>query len=414
VGDKITEILKREKKMIITPKQELEYQKCNECHICGGYITKKDIKVRDHDHINGLFRGCAHQSCNINFNHKDYKIPVFFHNLKGFDGHIIIQGLGRMNFKKINIIAQNFEKYMTISFGCLKFLDSFAFLASSLNSLVDNLPKSDFKHTLKDDTLNDEQKDLIIKKGVYPYEYMDCNERFDETRLPPIEAFYSKLSGCGIKQNEYEHAINVWNKFNIQNMGEYHDLYLKTDVLLLTDVFETFRAVAFNNYGLDPANGYLTLPSFSWDAMLFKTGVRLEQLTDINMYIFMERGIRGGVSMISHRYAEANNKYMKNYDETKESSYIMYWDANNLYGGAMSEKLPYGGFKWVDMTAEELISFDADGDNGVYVEVDLEYPIELHNSHNDYPLAPESKCVLKSDLSPYQLSQLEIMKKLKN
>ena len=183
---------------------------------------------------------------------------------------------------------------------------------------------------------------------MYPYEYIDNYNRFDEKKLPNKDAFYSSLNESGIKDTEYKHAEEVWKEFNIKNIGEYHDLYLKTDVLLLTDIFENFRKTAINDYKLDPANGYFTLPNYAWDAMLYKTKIKLEQLTDPDKYLFCEKAIRGGISMISHRHAKANNKYMKNYDENKESSYITYLDANNLYGGAMCEKMPYKEFKWIN------------------------------------------------------------------
>ena len=406
-GDKIRKVLDNEKKMIITTDEEKAFQKCKVCNICEKKFKPTDVKVRDHCHISGLYRGCCHQGCNVNLNYKNFKIPVYFHNLKGFDGHLIIQGLNKMNFSNIKIIAQNFEKYMTFSFGEFRFLDSFAFMGSSLDTLASNLLKDgkhNFVHTLKN-SYNEEQNDLLLSKGVYPYEYMDSMKKFNETKLPNIEAFYSHLSEGGITEQEYEHATNVWNKFNIKNMGEYHDLYLKTDVLLLTDVFETFRNTAIKNYKLDPCNGYFTLPNYAWNAMLLKTGVVLEQLTDIDMYLFCEQGIRGGTSMISHRYAKANNKYMASYDPDKVSSYIMYLDANNLYGEAMTQKLPTGGFEW-EKTNTDIMNYDADGDTGLFAEVDLQYPKELHDLHNNYPLAVESKNILKSELSPYQLNQM--------
>ena len=207
---------------------------------------------------------------------------------------------------------------------------------------------------MKGDYTN-KQKQLILKKGVYPYEYIDCYNRFNEEKLPDKDAFYSSLSEVGIKDIEYKHAQEVWKEFNIKTIGEYHDLYLKTDVLLLTDVFESFRNTAINDYKLDPANGYFTLPNYARDAMLYNTNIKLEQLTDPDMYLFCERAIRGGISMIGHRYAKANNKYMKNYDENIKSSYIMYLDANNLYGGSMCEKMPYGEFKWINNFDDRLI-----------------------------------------------------------
>jgi hypothetical protein len=320
------------------------------------------------------------------------------------------------------------------------FLDSFAFLSSSLDTLAKNLTREQFINTLGDITLTEKQQNLILKKGVYPYEYMDDAKKFSETHLPSIDKFYSSLSEENITEDDYSHALNFWNEFGIKNLGEYHDLYLKTDVLLLTDIFENFRKVAMKFYDIDPANNYFTLPNFAWHAMLKMTEIELEQLTDVNMYNFCEKGLRGGTSMISHRYAKANNKYMKDYNSEDISSYIMYLDANNLYGHAMSRKLPYGKFKWFDYERinavnknyESFKMYDAfnkinnkkresnplhefiskklndDEDTGYFVECDLHYPKELHDIHNNYPLAVEQKSIMKNELSPYQLNQLKI------
>ena len=182
------------------------------------------------------------------------------------------------------------------------------------------------------------------RKGVYPYDYMDSTIRFNETEMPSIENFYSQLTDSDISRDDYRHAKDVWNTFNLKNMGEYHDLYLKTDILLLVDVFENFRKTCLNYYRLDPLH-YVSAPGLAWDAMLKMTGINLELMTDIDMQLFIEKGLRGGISYIAHRHAEANNKYMKNYDISKLISYIIYLDANNLYGWAMSKPLPYGNFR---------------------------------------------------------------------
>jgi len=166
-------------------------------------------------------------------------------------------------------------------------------------------------------------------------------------------------------------------------MGEYHDLYLTSDILLLADVFENFRDLCMKNYGLDPA-WYYTSPGLSWDAGHKKTGVKLELLTDPDKLLFFEKGIRGGVSMISTRYGKANNPYMTKYKPRKKTKYITYLDANNLYGWAMSKPLPTHGFKW--MNDEELKDWEQ---IPCCLEVDLDYPRDLHDLHNDYPLAPE-------------------------
>ena len=129
-------------------------------------------------------------------------------------------------------------------------------------------------------------------------------------------------------------------------MGDYHDLYLKIDVLILADVFETFRNTGREYYNLDPVH-YYSSPGFAWDAMLKKTGINLELITAIDKYLMLEKGMRGGVSYIANIYSKPNNKYLIDYNKNKESSYLMYFDANNLYGWAMSQPLSTGGFKWV-------------------------------------------------------------------
>ena len=171
-------------------------------------------------------------------------------------------------------------------------------------------------------------------------------------------------------------------------MRNYHDLYMITDVLILADVFENFRKIGMENYKLDPAWYYMS-PGLSWDALLKITKVKLELLKDPDMVLMFEKGIRGGVSMISKRYAKANNPYMdEEYDPDKPTRYIPYLDANNLYGWATSKNLPVSDFKW--MNKEELYNWE---DIPCVLEVDLEYPKELHDLHNGYPLAPERLCI---------------------
>ncbi|XP_011859207.1 PREDICTED: uncharacterized protein LOC105556722, partial [Vollenhovia emeryi] len=231
---------------------------------------------------------------------------------------------------------------------------------------------------------------MLTRKGVFPYEYVDSVDRLRETELPPREAFYSSLTGENISDNDYEHAVTVWRRFRIGNLGEYSDLYLKTDVLLLADVFENFRDKCMRSYDLDPAH-YYTLPGYTWDAMLKYTGVRFELLTDIDMLLFVERGVRGGLSQCSHRYARANNKYLPSHDPLEASTYLMYYDVNNLYGWAMRESLPYAQFQWVDDTNAEsldVMAVTADSDIGYILEVDLSYPRELHEAHADLPFCP--------------------------
>ena len=390
------------KPLKMTKKDEKAFTKAKRCHICEKKYTDDDVPVRDHCHITGKYRGSAHQTCNLKLqiSAEKIKIPVVFHNLKGYDSHFIINELGELIKKgeeniKINVIAQNAEKYMAFYIGKLSFIDSFQFMSSSLDKLAGNLEDRDFIYTKKYFT-DPVQFNLMKRKGVYPYDYMDSFSKFNDTELPKREEFYSLLTDNNISEDDYSHAKNVWNTFNLKNMGEYHDLYLKTDILLLTDVFENFRKTCLTYYRLDPLH-YITGPGLAWDAMLKMTGINLELITDIDMQLFIEKGLRGGISYIAHRHAEANNKYMKNFDPVKLISYIMYLDANNLYGWAMSQPLPYRNFRWVE--SNNVIP-KRKGVGHIY-EVDLEYPEELHDLHNDYPCAPEKIKVTDDMLSDY-------------
>ena len=386
--------------MIMTKQDEIDYDKATHCHICDEPLNSD--RVRDHCHISGKFRGAAHNQCN-----RDYRypktIPVVFHNLRGYDSHLIMQHLGGFD-DRITCIANNMEKYISFSLGKLVFIDSLQFMNSSLENLVKNMKQSglkQFKHTNSE--ILKKHVNMLTRKGVYPYDYMDSFERFDETQLPPQSAFYSMLYDEHITDDDYKHAQTVWKKLQVRNMGDYHDVYLLTDVLLLADVFENFRETCLKYYKLDPAH-YYTAPGLSWDACLRKSKVNLELLTDIDMYLMIEKGIRGGISTISNRYSVANNTYMSSYDPQKESKYIMYLDANNLYGWAMSEYLPVDGFRWLSEDECQKCSVNSipnESPKGYILEVDLDYPKELHDLHNDYPLAPESIVVEDDVLSAH-------------
>lgn len=211
-----------------------------------------------------------------------------------------------------------------------------------------------------------------------------------------------------MSEKDYEHAKNVFKTLDCRNMGHYCDLYCRTDVLLLADIFENFRRVAKKIYDLDPAR-YLTIPSLSWDALLSKTVVELEKITDYDQYLFIESGLRGGISMVSKRFARANNPKVPGYNPSEPKTWLMYLDANNLYGCGMSQSLPTGGLEWLkkeELETTDFLNIPDHGDTGYILEVDLEYPSELHQAHNSYPLAPESLSIEKEWLSPYQLELL--------
>ena len=402
----ITERAKR--RLVMTKKDEEDFQNAKKCWICQRQYKPdegENIPVRDHCHITGKYRGSAHKKCNfrLQISAEKIKIPVVFHNLKGYDSHFIIEKLGdiiKQEPLNVKVIATNAEKYTAIYLDKhLAFIDSYQFMASPLANLAKNLP--DEKYIYTSEAFSGERLALMKAKGVYPYDYMDSEAKFSQTQLPKRDDFYSLLTNEEISESEYAHAQKVWETFGIENMGQYHDLYLKSDVLLLADIFENFREINLTNSGLDPAH-YVSSPGLSWDAMQKMTNVKLDLISDVDTQNFIEKGMRGGISTITHRYAQANNKYMKNYDPEKESSYIPYLDANNLYGWAMSQKLPTGDFRWIPSPEYiNLDSYDENSAKGLILEVDLEYPPELHRLHNDYPLAPEKMVVREEMLSDY-------------
>ena len=192
-----------------------------------------------------------------------------------------------------------------------------------------------------------------------------------------------------ISEEDYQQAQHVWEEFGMRDLGDYHDLYLRTDVALLANVYEAFRDTCLKHYKLDPAHSY-TSPGLAWKACLKHTGIKLELLTDPDMLLMFERGIRGGITQAFCKYASANNKYMGDrFDPKSESSYLQYLDANNLYGWAMSQPLPTGGFKWVDVNPNKISELATRTDKGYVLEVDVSYSKELHNQHNDLPFMCE-------------------------
>ena len=393
------------KPMKITKKEQEQFSQASNCWICGNLLNLHD-RVRDHCHFTGKYRGAAHNRCNLKYR-KPNNISVFFHNLAGYDSHLFIKKLNN-TMGPIDCIPNNEENYISFSksiktgeyknkngetkdkYFKIIFKDSFKFMALGLEKLVKNLSEDDFKNLEK--YFTPEQVKLLKQKGFFPYDYLDSIEKLKETTPPPQEAFYSKLKGKGINNYNYKHVLNVWKTFKMKTFKDFLSVYNTSDVLLLADVFEKFRDICLKNYGLDPAH-YYTAPGLAWDAMLKMTKINLELLSDVDMLLMIEKGIRGGISIISNRYGKANNKYMKKYNKKELIKFLMYLDVNNLYGVGMSEKLPIHSFKW--MTSQEIENIFNNQIVQVWektpciLEVDLEYPEELHDLHNDYPLCPE-------------------------
>jgi hypothetical protein len=322
------------KEMTALEKEAFKYSKL--CHICKNAVTKFDIKVRDHCHITGNYRGPAHLFCNLNYQIPQ-DIPVIIHNLKNFDSNLILKELNQKYFKQCKILPKTTEKFLSFSLDSIKFLDSFQFLSVSLETLVDNLKSSngEFRITRKIfekrfGKLNDKKFNLLLRKGVYPYEFIDSFEKFNLDCLPTIEKFSSSLNFSKITIEDFNHAKSVWKNFNCKTMGDYHDIYVLLDTALLGDVFTAFRKKILSIYKLDPCYFY-SIPTLAWNSMLKFTGIEIELITDVDMYLFIEKSIRGGISQVSKRYSKANNIYMKeNFNSKLDSNYIVYLDGKFL------------------------------------------------------------------------------------
>lgn len=294
--------------LVTTASDEQVFIEATNCHICQKKFDGMDVKVRDHSHLTGVFRGAAHRECNLKYQEARI-LPVVFHNLN-YDSHFLIEKLSSEFKGKLDIIPINSEHYISFTkhvddtiFDCensdtfynkkmrIRFIDSYRFLPDSLQKLASSLPKDKLLITRKEwKNLTEEKFDLLCQKGVYPYDYMDTADKLNETKLPPKNLFYNQLNDQHITDEEYAHATRVWKAFGMKNLLGYTNIYLKTDILLLADIFENFRMSSINLYGLDPAH-YYTTPGLSWDAMLKHTKVRLEMIIDIDMLLFVEKGI---------------------------------------------------------------------------------------------------------------------------
>ena len=452
----LKEILRHPIEMDLSPEEEIAFNAAKVCHICDKPETDIDPFVRNHDHLSGKFLGSSHNSCNLNYGIKaTEKIPIFFHNLKNFDAHLILSNVDPEKHGRVTCIPKNMEKYVSFTIGDVVFKDSFGFINKSLASLVDSLKPEDLKMTkqyleeneietcdsfipskrIKIDNsksniekpvpivelpesdyrrnphrkpiLNEEQRqnvdkkfELLQRKGIFPYEYIDNYEKLNEG-LPPIDCFYDTLKEEMPEEKDYEFAKQIWRTFNMETMWNYHDLYLMTDVHLLADVLISFREMCLEYYKIDPFHSYTT-PGFSWQIALRMSDVKLKLLSDKDLYLFFEAGKRGGFSVINHRYAKCNIEDSDNYDPSLPRQELVYLDANNLYGNSLSQPLPVDEFERVDTPITDILKTKDDAYHGYMLEVDFEYPKELHNEHNDLPLAPEKQIISYDMLSPYQ------------
>jgi hypothetical protein len=406
-----------------------------------------------------------YRDCNAQYTtKKNFFVPVIFHNFRGYDEYHILRGVAPFlkKISQIKVIAKTIEKYTSISIDCIKFIDSLQFLKEKLETLAKNLyegykddeakRREAFAMVEKDmmsmceGLTYDQLKPHIYQKGIYPYEYVKSFDTLLEEQLPPKEAFWSQVNNEGISDEDYARAQHAWQSFGCTTLADYTEAYCLLDTLLLATVFEKFRdgCIAEGSYLLDPLH-FLTAPGLTWQAMLFHLyrseayPVLLENISDIDMLYMIQAGVRGGLCQVMIPYAKANIPFRDDFDPDERPSLIFYWDANNLYGWAMSQYLPIDNFRWilndslrayyqgclkpctkreyerlrlrvgsddVDEVVEFMKILPDDNEYGYILEVDIQYPVELHDLHQDYPLCASSRCVTPSPFTMAEAKRL--------
>ena len=435
------------KDIIMTPADEENYQNNNICRFCEKFIEYD--KVRDHCHLTGKYRGPAHSKCNIIVTQKQSNfIPFIFHNFSNYDCHMFFKKLvdEKNDRVKFDIIPKTNEEYISVTYGCIRFIDSYRFLSSGLDSLVKTLVDNSNKtlKNLKEEIVDNDEilniineiieedktiKDLkkyypeeiknleealldyigendlniletgfpdkwkyLTKKLAYPYEYFNSIDDYQKPVDNLVKKdFFSKLKNKCPDNEEIERTMDIINVFNIKNGEELTEIYLKSDVLLLACVFEKFIKVSVNEFGINPLY-CVSLPGYTWQCGLKYTGINLQTLQDKDMILLLENNIRGGISSIM------GDRYIKSGRNKK----ILYMDSNNLYGHSMSQNLPYDEIKFDNnIKLEDILNTPDDSNIGYFIEVDLTYPNKIKEKTKNFPFAPMNKKINPDNFNDY-------------
>ena len=381
------------KDIIMTQEDEEDFKNNNICRFCEKNIESD--KVRDHCHLTGKYRGPSHNVCNINVRQADSNfIPFTFHNFSNYDCHMFFKRLVDLKKDKVKfeIIPKTNEEYISVRYGCIRFIDSYRFLSESLDKLVKNLDDNDFKILKKE--FPDKWK-YLKKKLAYPYEYFNS---IDDYKKPvdnlKKEDFFSKLKNDYPDDDEIERTKEIIKLFNIKDGEESTKLYCKSDVILLADVFEKFVKVSFEEYDINPLY-CVSLPGYTYQCALKYTDIKLQTLQDKDLILLIENNIRGGISSVmGDRYVKSN-----------KNKKILYKDATNLYGHSMSQMLPYDEIKLEkDICLEEILNTLDDSEIGYFLEVDLKYPDDIKEKTKYFPFCPENKNIDPNKYNDYMNS----------
>ena len=406
----VKEVIKLENKMafyfkeikkdiIMTQEDEEDFKNNSICRFCEKEILSD--KVRDHCHLTGKYRGPAHNTCNINVKQKDSNfIPFAFHNFSNYDCHMFFKKLVDLKKDKVKfkIIPKTNEEYITVKYGCIRFIDSYRFLSESLDNLVKNLDEDDFKILKKE--FPDKWR-YLNKKLAYPYEYFNSiNDYKKPVNDLKKEDFFSKLKNDYPDDDEIERTKEIIKLFNIKDGEQLTRLYCKTDVILLADVFEKFVKVSTKEYKINPLY-CVSLPGYTYQCALKYTNIKLQTLQDKDLILLIDNNIRGGISSVM------GNRYVKSDENIK----ILYIDATNLYGDSMSQMLPYDEIEmwhghpdkywnWLD----GILNTPDDSEIGYFLEVDLKYPDNIKQQTRYFPFCPENKKINPDKYNEYMNS----------
>lgn len=372
-------------------------------------------KYRDHCHLKGgPLRAVLCNSCNLNRADYNRQTVVVSHCGSSYDHKYVLRGIAKLIQEKnlqsmrFRVLPKNEERHSIIFFGTFTFIDSYQFLNASLDSLVsskrEGVDLAEQFPEIAEFVDNDPEKlELLTRKGKFPFDYVDSVTKLADPHLPKPEAFYDRLKQKNISEEDYVHCQQVYRKFRCRNLNDYMLVYLQTDVLLLSNVFEAYRRLSLEKWKMDPVK-FFSASHFTFQCMLRYTGVEIEIMQDMEMVNMIKQSIRGGLSLVSKRYIEANDPLMKKFDSSKDRVEIAYIDCCNLYGYALKQCLPHKNFRW--LTSDEIGAFDVrnvadDAKTGYILECDFEFPETVHDSLKDFVPLVEKMQVTPADWSPY-------------
>ena len=398
---KMSEFFKQNQKPKITIKSENSFLKAKFCWLCDINFVDINEKVRHYCKMTGGYLGAAHQSCidYVNKTNKHKFIPVLYHNFSKYDCHMFFNELinAKVHRNNLSTIPRTNEEYMSVNYGCIKFLDSMRFLTASLEKLTESLKDNDYIH-LKRNFPNHWM--LLKNKLAYPYEFYNTLEDYekpiDELLKAGNEAYYSKTANKIPDQKEIDRTNEIIKLFNIKNGRQLTELYCKADVVLLADIFEKFIEVSKTEFGINPLY-HISLPGTTWSNGLKYTRTELELIKNVDLFQMFESGIRGGLSgVFGDRYIESDN-----------NTVILHVDMNNLYGFAMLFHLPTGNFQIYENISitesfiNKVLNTHDCSSIGYILIVDLIYPDNIKYKSKNFPFCPENKIINPDNYTEY-------------